>query len=349
MARKNLVSLSIFLFLVVCGAGCQAQTATASGALTPEVIHRIQTEIPKIKPTSRATTRTSTRTRKTSTKTARATTRTSPEVIHRIQTEIRSKYNVPAQIDISVSEPKPSDMAAYDKLVVTFTGGSHTSTHDFLLSKDRKTLAHLETIDISQDFMSKIDVKGRPVRGNQNAKVTIVNYDDFQCPFCSRMHSTLFPGLLQQYGNKVKIIYKDFPLVDIHPWAMHASVDANCLGEQNNDAYWDFADYVHGNQKAVAGHNRAEAFLNLDKVTVEQGEKHHLDAPKLQACIQKSDESAIRASMAEADKIGVDSTPTLFVNGERLSGAVPEEEMRAILDRALADAGEKSPAADAKK
>src|SRR5947209_10008940 len=272
-----------------------------------------------------------------------------PEISHRIQTEIRSRYNVPPSISVSLGTPTASEMSGYDKLVVTFKGGDHTSTHDFLLSKDRKTLAHLETIDISQDFMSKIDVKGRPVRGNQNAKVTIVNYDDFQCPFCSRMHSTLFPGLLQQYGNKVRIIYKDFPLVDIHPWAMHASVDANCLGEQNNDAYWDFADYVHGNQKAVAGHNRAEAFLNLDKLTVEQGDKHHLNAQKLQACIQKSDESAIRASMAEADKIGVDSTPTLFVHGQRLSGTVPEEEMRAMLDRALADAGEKSPAADAEK
>ena len=70
---------------------------------------------------------------------------------------------------------------------------------------------------------------------------------------------------------------------------------------------------------------------------------------ELMQALVAGDESAIRASMAEADKIGVDSTPTLFVNGERLSGAVPEEEMRAILDRALADAGEKSPAADAKK
>jgi len=68
----------------------------------------------------------------------------------------------------------------------------------------------------------------------------------------------------------------------------------------------------------------------------------------LNACVKKSDESAVRASMAEADKLGVDSTPTLFINGEKVSGAVPEEEMRAILDRALSDAGEKAPAANAK-
>jgi protein-disulfide isomerase len=306
LARKNLISVSVFLFTLLLAGGCKAQSASNPDAL-------------------------------------------SPEIVHRITTEIRSKYSVPPQIKISVSNPTSGEISGYDKLMVTFTGGSHATTHEFLISKDRKTLAHLDTIDISQDLMSKIDVKGRPVRGNPNAKVTIINFDDFQCPFCSRMHATLFPSLLQQYGNKVKFIYKDFPLVEIHPWAMHAAVDANCLGEQNSDAYWDFADFVHANQRPIAGANRAEAFANLDKAATDQGQKHHVDAQKLQACIQKSDESTIRASMAEGDKLGIDSTPTLFINGERVSGAVPEEEMRAMIDRALTDTGEKPAATDAKK
>lgn len=272
-----------------------------------------------------------------------------PVITHRIETEIRSRYSVPPQVNITIGDPQPGDMPGYDKLVVTFKGGDHTTNHDFLLSKDRKTLAHLEIIDVSQDFMSKIDVKGRPVRGNQNAKVTIVNFDDFQCPFCSRMHATLFPALIQQYGDKVKFIYKDYPLVEIHPWAMHAAIDANCLGDVSGEGYWDFADYVHGNQKAVGGRNRAEAYLNLDKEAETLGDKYHVDAAKLKACIDKSDESGVRASMAEADKLQVDSTPTLFINGERVSGALPESEMRALLDRALADAGEKTPPADAKR
>lgn len=269
----------------------------------------------------------------------------SPEITHRIKTEVRARYNVPPQVKISVAEPKPSDVPGYEQVVVTFSEGTHSSSHDFLLSKDRKTLAHLEKIDISQDLMSKIDVRGRPVRGNTGAKVTIVNYDDFQCPFCSRMHQTLFPGLLQAYGDKVKFIYKDYPLVEIHPWAMHAAVDANCLGDQNSGAYWDFADYVHSNQKAIAGHSLEEAFANLDRAANEQAAKHQLDVSKVQACVKKQDDSAVRASMAEGEKIGVDSTPTLFINGERISGAAPEEQMRAIVDRALADAGYAQPAA----
>jgi protein-disulfide isomerase len=305
LARIYSISLSIILFLAFIGSGCKAQGPTGQGAL-------------------------------------------SPEVNHRVLTEVRSHYNVPPQVKITVSEPKPSDIPGFDQIVVTFTEGSHSSTHDFLLSKDRLTLGHLEKIDISQDLMSKIGVQGRPVRGNADAKVTIVNYDDFQCPFCSRMHQTLFPGLLQAYGDKVKFIYKDYPLVEIHPWAMHAAVNANCLGDQNGAAYWDFADYVHANQKTIAGHSQQEAFANLDRTAEEQATKHQLDLQKLQACVKKQDETAVRASMVEGDKIGVDSTPTLFVNGERLSGAVPETEMRAIVDRALADAGSSaSPAASA--
>ncbi|HET7873489.1 MAG TPA: thioredoxin domain-containing protein [Terriglobales bacterium] len=271
----------------------------------------------------------------------------SPETTHRIRTEIRSRYNVPPQIEITVGAPQPGPMSGYDKIVVTFTGGGRTSNNDFLISKDRKTLAHMESFDISQDLMSRIDVKGRPVRGNAASKVTIVNFDDFQCPFCSRMHQTLFPALLQQYGDRVKVIYKDYPLIEIHPWAMHAAIDGNCLAEQNNEAYWQYADYVHANQKQVAGANRAEAFANLDKAASEQATKHQLDPQKLRACMSKQDESAVRASMAEGDKLGVDSTPTLFVNGERLSGAVPEDQMRTIIERALAESS--APAAPGAK
>jgi protein-disulfide isomerase len=267
-----------------------------------------------------------------------------PEITHRIITEIRSRYSVPPQVSISLSEPKTGATAGYDDLVVSFTGGANTTHHDFLISTDRKTLAHVEKIDISQDLMSKIDVKGRPVKGNPNAKVTIINFDDFQCPFCSRMHSTLFENVFKDYADKIKVIYKDYPLIEIHPWAMHAAVDGNCLGEQNGPAYWDFADYIHANQKQMAGKSPTDAFQNIDNLAKEQAQKHQLDAGKLQACMQKQDETAVRTSMAEADKLGVDSTPTMFINGERLTGVMPEAELRAVLDRALADNGQQAPA-----
>lgn len=303
MVRSRVFSLNVLFLMVLLGAGCRAQN---SGKL-------------------------------------------SPEISHRIQTEIRAHFSVPQRITITLSDPKPSEMPGYDSLQITFSGGSKPTTLDFLLSKDRKTVARLETIDISQDLMSKIDVKGRPIRGKSDAKVTIVNFDDFQCPFCSRMHATLFPGLLETYRDRVRFIYKDYPLVEIHPWAMHAAVDANCLADQSNDAYWTFADYVHNTQQQFRGKSVADALVTLDTAAKDQGAKYKLDATKLTACLSKQDESAVRASMAEAEKLGVDSTPTMFINGEKVSGVMPVEDLRAILDRALADAGQTPPAASAKK
>jgi protein-disulfide isomerase len=214
----------------------------------------------------------------------------------------------------------------------------------FLVSRDRSSMTRLTKFDLTRDpfaeTMSKIDVTGRPTRGAKASKVVLVNFDDFECPFCSRMHETLFPEVLKEYGDRVTFIYKDYPLAEIHPWAMHAAVDANCLAAQNGDAYWDFADYIHANQHDVNNEKTPGARLEaLDRLTMLQGQKHNLDVVKLQSCIKAQDESSVKASMKQAEAAGAEgSTPTLFINGEKIDGAVPISQVRAALDRALKDA-----------
>lgn len=264
----------------------------------------------------------------------------------RIEQKVRLTFDLPSAVEISVGSRVASEIPGYDKVPITLSSQSHSSTHDFLISKDDKTLIEWEKIDLSKDVMQSIDLTGRPVRGNREAKVVIVNYDDFECPFCARMHQTLFPNLLKTYGDEVKFVYKDYPLIEMHPWAMHAAVDANCLAAQNNDAYWDFADYTHNNQKEINGDRRdiKEADARLDNLTHDIGQKRSLDLTKLDACTKAQDQTAVMASRAEGEKIGVEATPTMFINGERLSGVKSEEEMRAVIDRALKDAGETPPA-----
>jgi protein-disulfide isomerase len=205
-------------------------------------------------------------------------------------------------------------------------------------------MMRLTKFDLSKDpfaqTMSKIDTNGRPTRGAKVSKIVVVNFDDFECPFCSRMHQTLFSQILKDYGDRVTFIYKDYPLVEIHPWAIHAAVDANCLAAQNGDAYWDFADYIHSNQNEVNSEKTPAARLDtLDRLTMLQGQKHNVDVVKLQSCIKAQDESAVKASMKEAESVGVEATPSLFVNGEEINGgAVSGTVVRAALDRALKDA-----------
>jgi len=272
----------------------------------------------------------------------------SPEVSRRIEQQVRTYYSIPARVKVVLGPTKPSEFPNYDALTITFDGGEKKQTYDFLLAKDGKTLLRMTKLDLSKDplaeVMKKIDVKGRPTRGNSQAKVVAVNYDDFECPFCSRMHQTLFPDLLKEYGDRVVFIYKDFPLAEIHPWATHAAVNANCLAAQNQDAYWAFADYIHANQKEVNAEKSHDLqFAALDRMTTEQGQKHNLDVTKLQACIKAQQDDTVKASVHEGEALGVEATPTMFINGEKVDGALPVSELRDVLDRALVQAGETAP------
>lgn len=272
-----------------------------------------------------------------------------PDVARKIEHQMRSFYSLPAEVKVTVGAIVPgADVPGYDTVTVTLDGDGKQKEYKFLLSKDRNTMLRVTKFDLTKDayaeLMSKIDVAGRPTRGAKSAKVVVVNFDDFECPFCSRMHATLFPDILKEYGDRVIFIYKDDPLTEIHPWALHAAVDANCLAAQSGDAYWDFADYIHANKKDVDNEKSPAArFDAVDKITLEQGQKHKLDAARLQACIKAQNEDAVRASMKEADALGVNGTPALFINGQKIDGAVPPAEVRAALDQALRDAGEPVP------
>jgi protein-disulfide isomerase len=280
----------------------------------------------------------------------------SPDLDRRIERQIRVNYSVPPQVGIVVGARKPdAEFTAYDDLVVSFVIADKKQDQNFLLSKDGKTLIRMTRLDLTKDpyseAMSKIDLSGRPVRGGKDAKVTIVNYDDFQCPFCARMHETLNNEILKEYGDKIKLVYKDFPLVEIHPWAKHAAIDANCLAKMNQSAYWDFADAIHANAGTISKTQGGipTQFEAVDKLALDEGKKAGVNADELQACVKAQKDDKVTASMAEAELMGVDSTPTIFVNGQKLSGAVPGPELKAIIDKALMDAGVQAPAATSQK
>ena len=272
-----------------------------------------------------------------------------PDLAKKIEHQVRSFYNLPAEVKVNVGAVTAnSEMPGYDTVSVIIEGEGKQKEYKFLVSKDRNTLLRVTKFDLTKDpyaeVMSKIDVTGRPTRGAKSAKVVVVNFDDFECPYCAAMHRTLFPEILKEYGDRITFIYKDYPLSEIHPWAIHAAVDANCLAAQNGDAYWDFADYIHGNKREVDSEKTAGARLEaIDKMAMLQGQKHNVDVVKLQSCVKAQNEDEVRASMKEADGLGVSATPTLFINGQKLDGAVPISEVRAALDAALKDAGQPVP------
>lgn len=268
-----------------------------------------------------------------------------PALTRRIEVMVRSQFNVPQDYNVSVGIRKTSQIPGYDDLPVTVSRGAKSTVVNFLLSADGTKLARLETFDLAKNPMFSIDVAGRPVRGNPNAKVTFINFDDLECPYCARLHQTLFPSTLERYKDKVRFIYKDNPLKDMHPWATRAAVDANCLSAQSADAYWTYVDYLHSHGQEINGEDRniEKSFAALDRIARQQGTLAKLDGTKLDACLAQQDDTQVKASMNEAESLKIESAPAAFVNGERVDGAVPEEQLWMVIDRALRAAGVEPP------
>jgi protein-disulfide isomerase len=268
----------------------------------------------------------------------------------RIEILVRSQFNIPKDYTVTIGTRTPSKITGYDTLPITFSRDEKKKqVVDFLISTDGTKLGRLETYDLSKDPASAIDVSNRPIRGNPAAKVTVVSYDDLECAYCGVMHKELFPDTIDRYKDKVRFIYKDFPLVEIHPWAMHAAIAANCLAAQNATVYWNFVDYVHAHGDEVNGTDRSSAkgIDTLNRIARQEAALGKLDESKLNACLTVSDETQVRASMKEAQALNVDGTPAMFVNGERIEGALPKAEVWAVIDRALRAEGIEPPATPA--
>jgi protein-disulfide isomerase len=272
------------------------------------------------------------------------------ELERKIEKQVRVTFGVPPFVDVKVGEHTPStEFAGYEHLVVHFSYEGQSQTRELLLSKDGKTLLSVSKMDLTRDplaeVMAKIDLSGRPVRGNKDAKVTVVVYDDFQCPYCSRMHQTL-NNVLKSYGDRIKVVYKDYPLLEIHPWAERAAIDSGCLAKQSADAYWDFADYVHANGRQIQGDKKPvdAQIADVDRITMEAGKRHSADETALESCVKAQAKSDLKASMSEAASVGVEATPVIFVDGMKMDGAVPEDQLRLSLDKELKNAGVTAPA-----
>jgi protein-disulfide isomerase len=161
-----------------------------------------------------------------------------------------------------------------------------------------------------QDIVLSLD--GTAPKGEKNAKVTLVEYTDYQCPFCSRYVRETLPQIEKDYikTGKVKYVVREFPLESIHPQALKASEAALCAGEQKK--YWDMHDRLFADQKALGVND-------LPKHAAAVG----LDVPKFQQCLESGKQAAtVRKDQASGQKAGVTGTPSFFLGIEQPNGSV---------------------------
>ena len=184
------------------------------------------------------------------------------------------------------------------------------------------------TVDPHKEIVEKISLENLPTKGAADAQVTVVEYSDFQCPFCKRGKDML-PEILKEYDGKVKITFKQLPL-QIHDWAKKASIASLCAYDQGNDKFWAFHDKIFDNQKKIQLANADETFNTYAK---ELG----LNMQEFDKCLGSPEVAArVDAEMKEAEAIGVRSTPTFVVDGMIVPGANPDG-VKSAIDLKLSD------------
>jgi protein-disulfide isomerase len=174
-------------------------------------------------------------------------------------------------------------------------------------------------------FRADVAVNGAPFKGSERAAVTIVKFEDFQCPYCKTVQTT-YQELLKRYNGKVRLVHKDLPLEAIHPQARQAAEAARCAGEQGK--FWEYHDTLYANSPKAA-------IEELKAYAKEVG----INAASFEQCFASGKyKSLVQKDLSEGAQLGLTGTPTFFINGREISGAQPVEAFAAIIDDELGQA-----------
>ena len=174
-------------------------------------------------------------------------------------------------------------------------------------------------------------IEGRPARGNADGEITIVEWSDFQCPYCAR-GADVVEEVIERYPDDVKFIFMHFPL-GFHPWAKPAAIAANCAGNQNHEAFWVLHDGYFKDQKQLTPENvvaKSRDYLKGSEIDMAVWETCAADTNSDE---YKAEAQKVDADMALGQEMGVSGTPGFFVNGEFLNGAQPVEQFVAIIEK----------------
>jgi protein-disulfide isomerase len=164
-----------------------------------------------------------------------------------------------------------------------------------------------------------------PRLGPDDAEILIVEFSDFECPYCKKFHNEVFHQLMEAFPDQIQFVYRDFPLTSIHPNAFSAAEAANCAAEQG-DFYWDYHDLLFAGAYGL-GREAYVAYATQLDINIEDFE----------ACLDEGRyQDEVQADYDFASQFGISSTPTFFINGLPVIGAQPLEIFTQIIERELA-------------
>jgi len=249
---------------------------------------------------------------------------------------IREQFKIPEATNLTVGPFHNSGFPNFLATTVAADDGKRKQTQDFYITKDNRTLVLGSVfnlgLDLRREALHAIATTNQPTQGPAHAPVTIVEYADLECPMCGRLHEFLEKELLPKYGDKVRVIFKEFPLVQIHDWALTAAIANECIFEIKPEAYAPYRSLIFQNQSGTNAANVRDALLGYaDQVGVGR--------VTLAGCLDsKASLPRVDAGTREAKRLEITSTPTSFINGRMLVGFPNAEAYYKAVDAALKEA-----------
>lgn len=248
----------------------------------------------------------------------------------KLEAYIRHLFVWPPPIEVTVGDPKPGPMPGFYEVKIRGSQGQASQEETFYVSADGGKIIRGTVFDIAQNpfkpDLDRLKTEYQPSIGTPGAPVVLVEFSDFECPYCRQQAKMLREELLKQYPTQVRLYYLDFPLEALHPWAKSAAMMGRCIFHQNASAFWDYHDWIFDHQDEITPDN-------LKVKVLEFGKTKGIDAAQLSTCIDsRVTEDEVEKTRAEGKDLEVNSTPTLFVNGRRMVGTVQWDDLKRVID-----------------
>lgn len=245
---------------------------------------------------------------------------------------VRTTFKVPAEVKLSVAPFHDSDFADFYETTIFGQEGTKKSATPAFMTKDGRYAVIGSVFNLSSDprteVQNTISLRNQPAVGPAGAPVTIVEFADLECPTCAEMHKFIETQLIPKYGDKIRIVFKEFPLVTIHDWALQAAIANECGYQQSPADYFRYRSIIFESQGMINAANVRQLLLDF-------GQRAGLNQLKLSVCMDsKASLPRVEADMQEGHKLGIMSTPTLFINGTPVVG-LSADRIYALIDKDL--------------
>jgi protein-disulfide isomerase len=248
-----------------------------------------------------------------------------------LEAYVRHLYVLKPEIKVQVADPKPAKVDGFFDVVVHASLGDTSQDFPFMVSKDGSKILQAIVYDVNSNpfkaDLDKLKTEFQPSLGTPGAPVVLVSFSDYECPHCKDEAAMLRQNLVSTYPTQVRLYAKDFPLDSIHNWARPAAIAGRCVFRQNPSSFWSYYDWIFAHQADITDANLKDKAMEWTK-----GQKN-VDMLQLGRCMDtKATEAEVDKNVAEGRDLGINSTPTLFVNGRRIAQAIDWTNLRGIID-----------------